>query len=122
MKNELTKLLRMVGIFKMNHSRWPKNAAELVGYVHQEGWTLDVSTYYTLHFKAVSETALAIEMAWPAPANWLTRLQVDVELKSTLPENGFDWTLKTKALPAEKKKTRSFCFIEPIKLNRKRSA
>jgi len=122
MKNEMTKLLRMVGIFKMNLSRWPENAAELVGYVQSQGWTVDISSYYMLKFNAVSETAFAIEMAWPAPGNWLTRLQVDVELKNTLPENGFDWALKTKALPAEKKKTMSFCFIEPAKLNRKRSA
>ena len=122
MKNEMTKLLRMVGIFKMNLSRWPQTAAELVGYVHQQGWTVDISSYYMLKFKAVSETALAIEMAWPAPGNWLTRLQVDVQLKNTLPENGFDWVLKTKTLSPEKKKTRSFCFIEPAKTNRKKSA
>jgi hypothetical protein len=122
MKNEMTKLLRMAGIFKMNLSRWPKNAAELVGFVNHQGWTVDVSSYYTLKFKPVSETALAVEMAWPAPGNWLTRLRVEVELKSSLPENGFDWTLKTKTLPPEKRKTRSYCFIEPVKLNRKKSA
>jgi hypothetical protein len=122
MKNEMTKLLRMVGIFKMNLSRWPENAAELVGYVQSQGWTVDISSYYMLKFNSVSETEFAIEMAWPAPGNWLTRLQVDVELKNTLPENGFDWKLKTKTLSPEKKQTRSFCFIEPAKLNRKRSA
>ena len=122
MKNEMTKLLRMVGIFKMNLSRWPENAAELVGYVQSQGWTVDISSYYMLKFNSVSETAFAIEMAWPAPGNWLTRLQVDVELKNALPENGFDWTLKTKALPAEKRKTKSFCFIEKNPVQRKRSA
>lgn len=122
MKNEMTKLLRMVGIFKMNLSRWPKNAAELVGFVNCQGWTVDVSSYYTLKFKPVSETALAVEMAWPAPGNWLTRLRVEIELKNSLPENGFDWTLKTKTLSPEKRKTRSYCFIEPAKVSRRKSA
>jgi hypothetical protein len=122
MKNEMTKLLRMVSIFKMNLSRWPKNAAELVGFVYQQGWTVDVSSYYTLKFKPVSETALAIEMAWPAPGNWLTRLRAELELKNTLAENGVDWTLKTKTLSPEKRKTRSYCFIEPAKVSRRKSA
>jgi hypothetical protein len=123
MKNEMTKLLRMISIFKMNLSRWPKNAAELVGYVHQQGWTVDVSSYYTLKFKPVSETALSIEMAWPAPGNWLTRVRTEMELKNTLPENGFDWVLKTKTLSPEKRKTTSYCFIQPTpRLARRKSA
>jgi hypothetical protein len=122
MKNEITKLLRMAGIFKMDLNRWPKSAAELVGFVHQQGWTVDVSSYHTLKFKRVSDTALAVEMTWPAPGNWLTRLRADIELKSNLPENGFDWTLKTKTLSPEKRKTRSFCFIEKNPVQRKRSA
>lgn len=122
MKNNISKILRMVGIFKMNVQRWPKNAAELVAFVNHQGWTVDVSSYYTLTFKAFSETAFAMDMAWPAPGNWLTRLRVEVELKNALPENGFDWSLKTKTLPPEKRKTRSYCFIQPVKLNRKKSA
>ncbi|HXL74156.1 MAG TPA: hypothetical protein VN963_11095 [bacterium] len=122
MKNEMTKLLRMAGIFKMNLSRWPKNAAELVGFVNRQGWTVDVSSYYTLTFNPVSGTALAVEMAWPAPGNWLTRLRVEIELKNALPENGFDWVLRTKTLSPEKRKTRSYCFIEPAKVSRRKSA
>lgn len=122
MKNEMTKLLRMAGIFKINLSRWPKNAAELVAYVNSQGWTVDVSSYHTLKFKRVSETALSVEMTWPAPGNWLTRLRADIELKSDLPENGFDWSLKTKTLSPEKRKTRSYCFVEKNPVQRKRSA
>lgn len=122
MKNELTKLLRMVGIFKMNLHRWPKYAAELVGFVNQQGWSVDVSSYYRLKFDSISETNLTLEIVWPAPGQWLTRLQVEMEIKNTLSEDGFNWVIKTKTLPPEKKKTRSFCFIEPTKISRKRSA
>ena len=122
MKNNISKLLRMAGIFKMTLNRWPQNAAELVGFVNHQGWTVDVSTYHTLTFKSFSETGLAVEMSWPAPGNWLTRLRVEMELKSELPETGFDWVLKTKTLPPVKRKTRSFCFIESALGARRRSA
>jgi len=122
MKNNISKILRMASIFKMNVHRWPKNAAELIGFVHQQGWTVDVSSYYTLTFETFSENTFAMDMTWPAPGNWLTRLRVEVELKNTLPENGFDWVLKTKTLSPEKRKTRSYCFIEPAKVSRRKSA
>jgi hypothetical protein len=122
MKNNLMKLLRMVGIFKMTLKRWPQSAAELVAFVNHQGWSVEVSSFHTLTFKPFSETALAVDMAWPAPGDRLSRLRMEMELKTPSSESGFDWSIKTKNLPPLKRKTKRFCLVPPNQLSRKKSA
>jgi hypothetical protein len=119
---DLNKLIRMVGIFKMEGGRWPQSAAELVGFVSNKGWTVDVSSFHTLTFKSLSPVKVALEMAWPAPGQWLSCLKVEVEEVSLAGQDHLHFVEHHQPLPPQKRQTRSYCFIEKNSVQRQKSA
>jgi hypothetical protein len=119
---DLNKLIRMVGIFKMDRAQWPSSAAELIRFVERKGWTVDISTFHTLTFKTLSPGKVAVEMAWPAPGNWLSCLKVEVEEISVLGQDNLHFAEHHQPQPPRKRETRSFCFIEKTQTVRRKSA
>ena len=119
---DLNKLIRMVGIFKMEGGRWPQSAAELVGFVTAKGWSVDVSSFHTLTFQNLSSVKVAVEMAWPAPGQWLSCLKVEVEEVSLAGQDHLHFVEHHQPLPPRKRQTQSFCFIEKNPRQRQKSA
>lgn len=119
---DLNKLIRMVGIFKMDRAQWPANAAELVRFVEGKGWTVDISTFHTLTFKTLSPVKVALDMAWPAPGQWLSCLKVEVEEVSIQGQDHLHFVEHHQPQPPRKRETRTFCYIEKDQSPRKKSA
>jgi hypothetical protein len=123
MRNSIEKILRMVGIFKMAFNRWPQTAVELMGFAEERGWELDLSSYHTLTFQGRSHSYLWIDMSWRGPCDWISRSRVELELAGdAFRGDHLHWTVKTKTLPSIKRKARSYCWVEPKVLLRRKSA
>jgi hypothetical protein len=109
----LYKVLMMSGIFRLDHGRWPQNAAELKAFTEEKGWNLDFSPYHTLTFQTDAWRCLVVEVSWLEEGDWLTRRRFDVE--PYFFEKGLDQSIplriQSRALSPLKAELRSYCPV-----------
>src|SRR5579885_1798414 len=75
----LSKVLMMAGIFRLDEGRWPESAVELLRFTERKGWNLDLSPYHTLTFKTDSWRCLVVEVSRLTEGDWVSRERIDME-------------------------------------------
>jgi hypothetical protein len=109
----LSKILMMAGIFRLDEGRWPQSASELAAFVERKGWSLDFSPYHTLTFKTDAWRCLVVEVAKRAEGDWLELERIDVE--PYFFERGGNQTvplrMRAQKLPARKMENKNYCSL-----------
>src|SRR5271170_4665870 len=100
----LSKILMMAGIFRLDEGRWPQSASELLHFTEKKGWSLDFSPYHTLTFTIDAWRCLIVEVSKRVEGDWLELERIDVE--PYFFERGGDQTvplrMRVQKLPARK--------------------
>ncbi|HEY5039378.1 MAG TPA: hypothetical protein VIJ93_09930 [bacterium] len=105
----LTRVLMMAGIFRLDQGRWPQTAVELMGFTEEKGWNLDLSPYHTLTFQTDEWRCLVLEVSRMAEGDWLTRERIDVEPYFFEGNESMPLRIQSKVLPPQKAERRFFC-------------
>jgi hypothetical protein len=109
----LWRVLMMAGIFRLDHDRWPRDAAELAAFVEQKGWALDFSAYHTLTFTTGPWKGLLVEVSKRSEGDWLSveRIEVEPSFFEKSPEPSVPLRIRSEELPPRKIKERSYCSL-----------
>lgn len=109
----LSRVLMMSGIFRLDEGRWPQSAAELAGFTERKGWFMDFSPYHTLTFQTDAWRCLVVEVSKLIEGDWLELERIDVE--PYFFERGGDFTvplrIRTQKLLPRKIHTRNYCSL-----------
>ncbi len=120
----LSRVLMLAGIFRLDHGRWPKTAAELAEFAEQKGWGLDLSPYYTLTFETDAWRCLIVEVARLTEGNWVTRERIDIEpyFFEQGDQHSIPLRIQSQVLPPQKIEAKSYCSLEEAEASKKISA
>lgn len=108
----LSKVLMLAGIFRLDEGRWPESAVELLRFTEKKGWNLDLSPYHTLTFKTDPWRCLVVEVSRLSEGDWVSRERIDTE--PYFFESGMDGSIplriRSRALPSQRIEAKSFCW------------
>ena len=109
----LSKILMMAGIFRLDEGRWPQSAAELAGFTDRKGWSLDFSPYHTLTFRTDAWRCLVVEVSRLSEGDWVLRERIEVEpyFFDQAGNQSMPLRIQSRALPAQKVEVRTYCSL-----------
>jgi hypothetical protein len=109
----VSKILMMAGIFRLDEGRWPQSASELAAFVERKGWSLDFSPYHTLTFRTDAWRSLIVEVSRLSEGDLVTRERIDVEpyFFERAGNQSMPLRIQTQALPPQKAEVRNYCSL-----------
>jgi hypothetical protein len=113
-QNDLSDILSLTGIFRLEKGGWPLHAAELQGFALGLNRSLDFRAFHRFRFQAVNANEVLLEFWVRFPHSpWARRTQARVFLtpEKTISGDTLPLSVTLSHLSLQKVEDKSFCLI-----------